>query len=186
MWFPLFYLPDHLYVLVLLSLLFILVFFTSGIVFFSCDWLCFLFSSSLLRYSLCSSSLPPNSVSILINNALNPCSVTKSCPTLCNLMECSMSCFPDLHYLLEFAQTHVHWVGDAVQPSHPLSPLLLLPLIFPRISVFSGESAIRIRWPEYWSFIFSISPSNEYSGLISFRMDRFGLLAVHMTLKSLL
>ena len=170
----------------LLSLLFILVFFTSGIVFFSSDWLCFLFSSSLLRYSLCSSSLSPNSVSILANNALNSCSVTQSRLTLYNPVDCSTPGFPDLHYLLEFALTHVHWVGDVIQPSHPLSPLLLLPLIFPSISVFSSESASHIRWPKYWSFIFSISPSNEYSGLISFRIERFDFLAVQVTLKSLL
>ena len=71
----------------------------------------------------------------------------------------------------EFTQIHVHWVGDATQPSHPLSPLLLLPSIFPSIKVFSNDSALHIRWPKYWSFSFSISPSNEYSELISFRID---------------
>ena len=71
------------------------------------------------------------------------------------------------------------------QPSHPLS-LLLLPSIFPSIRVFSNKSALHIRWPKYWSFSFSISPSNEYSGLISFRMDWLDLLAVQVTLKSLL
>ena len=76
---------------------------------------------------------------------------------------------------LKFAQTHVHWVGDAIQPSHPLLSLLLPPSIFPRIRVFSNESFLCIRWPKYWSFSFSISPSNEYSGLISFRM--IGLIA---------
>ena len=88
--------------------------------------------------------------------------------------------------LLEFTQTHVHQVNDAIQLSHPLlSPLLLL-AIFPSIRVFSNETVLRIRWPKYLSFSFSISPSNEYSGLISFRMDLFGLLAVQGTLKSLL
>ena len=77
-------------------------------------------------------------------------------------------------------------VGDTIQPSHPLSSLFILPSIFPRIRVFSNESALHIRWPEYWSFSFSISPSNEYSGLISFRMDWLDLLAVQGTLKSLL
>ena len=85
----------------------------------------------------------------------------------------------------EFAQTHVHWVSDVIQPSHSLCPLLL-PSIFPSIRVFSNESAFPIRWPKYWSFSFSISPSNEYSGLISFRIDWFDLLAVQGTLKSLL
>ena len=84
-------------------------------------------------------------------------------------MNCSTPGFPVLQHLPEFAQTHVHWVGDIIQPSHPLSPLLLLP---------SDELALCIRWPKYWSFSFSISPSNEYSGLISFRIDWFDLLAV--------
>ena len=82
-------------------------------------------------------------------------------------MDCSRPGFPVLHYLPEFAQTHVHWVDDAIQPCHPLSPLLLLPSLFPSIRVFSNMSILHIRWPKYWSFSFSISPSNEYSGLIS-------------------
>ena len=86
--------------------------------------------------------------------------------------------FPVLHHLLELAQTHVHWTGDAIQPSHPLSPLLLLPSVFPSIRVFSDESTLCIRGPKYWSFSFSISSSNEYSGLISFRTDWFDLLTV--------
>ena len=93
--------------------------------------------------------------------------------------------FPAHHQLLELTQTHVHQVGDAIQPSHPLSSHLLLPSIFPRIRVFSNESVLPIRWPKYWSFSFSISPSNEYSGLISFRMDWLDLLKVQGTLKSL-
>ena len=105
------------------------------------------------------------------------CSVT-SLP-----MDCSRPGFPVLHYLPEFAQTHVHWVDDAIQPCHPLSPLLLLPSIFPSIRVFSSESALHIRWPKYWSFSLRISPSNEYSGLISFRTDWFDLFAVQGTLK---
>ena len=91
-----------------------------------------------------------------------------------------------LHYLHELAQTHVLWVGDAIQPSHPLSSPFIPPSIFPSIRVFSNESALPIRWPKYWSFSFSINPCNEYSGLISFRMDWFDLLAVQGTLKSLL
>ena len=89
------------------------------------------------------------------------------------------------HQLPELALTHVHFVGDAIQPSHPVS-CLLLPSIFPSIRVFSNESALSIRWPKYWNFSFSISPSSEYSGLISFRIDWLDLLAVQGTLKSLL
>ena len=85
---------------------------------------------------------------------------------------------PVHHQLLEHTQTHIHRVGDAIQPSQTLSALLLLPSIFPGIKVFSNESVPRIRWPKYWSFSFSISPSNEYSGLISFRMDWLDLLPV--------
>ena len=101
-------------------------------------------------------------------------------------MDCSTPGFPVHHQLPELAQTHVHRVSDAIQPSHPLSPLLLLPSIFPSITVFSNESVLCIRWQKYWSFSFSISPSNEYSGLISFRTDWLDLLAVQGTLKSLL
>ena len=93
--------------------------------------------------------------------------------------------FPVHHQLLEFTQTHVHRVSDAILPSRSLLSLLLPPSIFPSIRMFSSESVLRIRWPKDWSFIFSISPSNEYSGLISFRMDWFDLLAVQGTLKSL-
>ena len=88
-------------------------------------------------------------------------SVTWSCLSLCNPMECSMLGLPVYHQLLEFPQTPVHWVSDAIQPSHPLSSLL--PSIFPGIRVFSNESVLCIRWPKYWSFSFSISPSNEHS-----------------------
>ena len=112
-------------------------------------------------------------------------SVTQSCLTLCDPMNCSTPGLPVHHQLQEFTQTHVHWVGKAIQPSHPLSPLLLLPSIFPSIRVFSNESTLRIRWPKYWSFSFNISPSNEHPGLI-FRMGWLDLLAVQGTLKSLL
>ena len=84
------------------------------------------------------------------------------------------------------AQNDAHQVGDAIQPSHSLLSPLLLSSIFLSIRVFSNESALRIRWPKYWSFSFSISPSNEYSGLVSFRMDWMDLPAVQGTLKSLL
>ena len=93
---------------------------------------------------------------------------------------------PVHHQLPEFTQTHVHRVGDAIQPSHPLpspSPPAPIP---PSIRVFSNESALRIRWPNYWSLSFSISPSKEHPGLICFRLDLFDLLAVQGSLKSLL
>ena len=110
----------------------------------------------------------------------------KSCLTLCYPTDCRIQGFAFLHYLPEFVQTHVHLVSDAIQPSHLLSPLLLLPSIFPSIRVFSNESALHTSWPKYWSFRFSISPSNEYSGLISFRIDCFDLLPGKETLKSVL
>ena len=113
-------------------------------------------------------------------------SVTQLCPTLCDPMNCSMPGLPAHHQLPESTQTHVHRVSDASQPSHPLSSPLLLPSNPPSIRVFSNESALRMRWPKYWSFSFSISPSNVYPGLISFRMDWLDLLAVQGTLKSLL
>ena len=100
-------------------------------------------------------------------------------------MDCSRPGFPVHHQLSELALTHVHHVGDATQHLILCRPLLL-PSTFPRKRVFSKESVLGIRWPKYWSFSFSISPSNEYSGLISFRMDWFDLLAVQWTLKSLL
>ena len=99
-------------------------------------------------------------------------------------MNCSMPGLP-LHHL-EFIQTHVHWAGDAIQPSHLCRPHLLPPSIFPSIRVFSSESVLHIRWPKYWDFSFIISPSSENSGLISFRMDWLDLLAVQGILKSLL
>ena len=113
-------------------------------------------------------------------------SVTQSCPALCNPMDCSTRGFPVHHKLLELAQTHVHWV--VMTSSHLIlcRPLFLPPAIFPSITVFSNQSVIPIRWPKYWSLSFSISPCNEYSGLISFRIDWFDLHVVQGTLKSLL
>ena len=114
------------------------------------------------------------------------CSVTLLCLTLCDHMDSSMPGFPVLHNLPELAQTHVHWV---MMPSNHLilcHPLLLLSLIFSSIKVFSSELALCIMWPKYWSFSFSISPFNEYSGLISFRIAWFDFLAVQGTLKNLL
>ena len=110
------------------------------------------------------------------------CSVVSNC---LQPMDCVMPGFPVYHTLLELTQTHVlcH-VGDLIQPAHPLLPpsIFNLPLsIFPSIRVFSKESVLSIRWPKYWSFSFSISPSNEYSGLISFRMDWLDFLAVQVS-----
>ena len=112
------------------------------------------------------------------------CLVAQLCPTLCNLMDCSMLGFPvftvsrSLFKLMSI---------ESVMPSNQLilcHPLLLLPSIFPSFRVFSNESALCIRWTKHWSF--SISPSNEYSGLISFWIDWFNLLAFQGTLKNLL
>ena len=95
--------------------------------------------------------------------------------TLCHPMDCSTSSFFVLHYLLEFAQTHVHWISDIIQTSHSLSPLLLLPSDLPSIRVFPNELALPIRRPKYWNFIFSISPSIGYPGVISFRITNHNL-----------
>ena len=113
-------------------------------------------------------------------------SVTQSCLTLCEPMDCSTPGFPIHHQPPELTQTQVHWISDAIHHLILCHSLLLLPSIFPSIRVFSNESVLHIRWPKYWSFSFSISPSNEYSGLISFRMDWLNLLAAQGTLKSLL
>ena len=113
-------------------------------------------------------------------------SVAQWCPTLCHPLNCSTPGLPVHHQLPESIQTHVHRVGDAIQPSHPLSSSSLLPSILPSIRVFSNESTLHMRWPKYWSFSFNISPSNEHPGLISFRMDWLDLLVVQGTLKSLL
>ena len=113
-------------------------------------------------------------------------SVTQSCPTLCDSVDCSTPGIPILHQL----QSLLRFMSiKSVMPSNHLilcPPLLLLPSIFPSIRVFSNESVLCIRWPKHWSFSFSISPSNEYSGLFSFRMNWFDLLAVQGTLKSLI
>ena len=99
-------------------------------------------------------------------------------------MNPSTSGLPVHHQLPEFTQTHVHRLSDAIQPSHPLLSPSLLPSIPPSIRVFSNESTLHMRWPKYWSFSFSIIPSKEHPGLISFRMDCLDLLAVQGTLKS--
>ena len=113
-------------------------------------------------------------------------SVTPSSPTLCDPMDFHMPGLPVHHQLTQPGQTHVHWVCEAIQPSFLCCPFLLLPSIFPNIRVFSSDSVLHIRWPKYWSFSFGISPSNEYSGLISFRIDWLDLYAAQGILKSLL
>ena len=114
------------------------------------------------------------------------CSVAQSCPTLWDPMDCSTPGIPVHHHFPEFAQTHAHWV--VTPPNHLVlyHPLLLLPPIFPSFRLLSNELVLHTKWPKYWSFSFSISPSNEYSGLISFKIDWFDLCAVQRTLKSLL
>ena len=111
-------------------------------------------------------------------------SVAQSCLTLCDPMDCSTLGFPVHHQLPEPPQTHVHHIDDASNHLILCRPLFLPPSIFPSIRVFSSNSVLHMRWPKYWSF--SISPSNEHSGLISFRVEGFDLLAVQETLKSLL
>ena len=110
---------------------------------------------------------------------------SQSCQTLCDPMDFSTPGFPVYHQLPGLAQTHVNWMG---MPSNHLILChpLLLPPVPPSIRVFSNESTLRMRWPKYWRFSFSISSSSEYSGLISFRIDWFDLLSVQGTLKSLL
>ena len=113
-------------------------------------------------------------------------SVAQSCPTLCDPMNCSTPGLPVHHQLPEFTETQVHRVSDAISHLILCRPLLLLPPIPLSIRVFSNESALCMRWPKYWNFSFSISPSSKHPGLISFRMDWLDLLAVQGTLKSLL
>ena len=108
-----------------------------------------------------------------------------SCPTLCNPMDGSTPGLSVPRHLPKFAQVHVHYIGDAIQASHPLMPSSSA-LSLPSIRDFSNESAVRIRSPKYWSFDFSISCSNKYSGLIFLRIDWFDLLAGQGTLRSLL
>ena len=113
-------------------------------------------------------------------------SVAQLCLILCEPTDYRTPGLPVHHQFPEFTQALVHWIGDAIQPSHPLLSPLLLPSIFPSIRLFSNESVLCIRWPKYWRFSFSISPSSEYSGLISFRIDWLDLPVVQRTLKSLL
>ena len=113
-------------------------------------------------------------------------SIAQSCLTLCDPIDCSMPGFPVHHQLPELTQTHIHRVGDVIQQSLPLLSPSPPAFNLSQLRVFSNESVLHIRWPNYWSFSFNISPSNEYSGLISFRMDWLDLHAVQGTLKSLL
>ena len=118
---------------------------------------------------------------LLILYLVHYCSVTQLCLILCDPMDCRTSGFPVHHQLSELPQMHVHPVSDAIQPSHPLSALSPPAFNLSQHKVFSNESVIHIWWPKYWSFSFSISPSNEYSGLISFRMDWLDLPAMQET-----
>ena len=113
------------------------------------------------------------------------CSVSQSCLTLCDTMDCSAPGLPVPHHLPKYAQVHVHCIGDAIQPSHPLMPSSPPALSLSQHRDFSKELAFHIRKPKHWSFGFSISPSNEYSGLISLKIDWFDLLVVRGTLRSL-
>ena len=114
--------------------------------------------------------MPPPACSVQFISAI------QSCLTVCDPMDSSTPGFPVHHQLREPTQTHVHSIGETSNHLILCHPHLLMPSIFPSISVFSNESALHIRWPKYWSFSFNIIPSNEYSGLISFRMDWFDLL----------
>ena len=111
-------------------------------------------------------------------------SVIQSCLTFCDPMDCSTLGFLVLHYLPKVAQTHVLWVDDVINISSSVTPSPP-PSVFPSIRIFSGDSAHCIRWPKYLSFSFSISTSNKYSQLTSFRIDWFDLLGIQGTLKSL-
>ena len=118
------------------------------------------------------------------NSEMFCCSVTQSCLTLCDPMDCSMPGLPVPHHLPEFTQVHVHCIGDAIQPSHLLKPSS------PAIDLSQDQGlfqwvVVQIRWRKYWCFTFSISPSSEYSGLISLKIDWFDLLAVQGTFRSL-
>ena len=129
-----------------------------------------------------------SSMTLILSYLCCCCSGALSCLILCNPMDCSTPSFPVLHYLPELAQTHVYWIGDAIQPSHPLPSPSPLPSILPSIRIFSNRSIFLIRWPKYWSFNFSISisTSDGYSDIISFRIDWFDPLLVQGTLNSLL
>ena len=141
---------------------------------------------SKVIFSLCKKNDNSQFHWLLIDASVQFSSVTQLCSTPCNPMNHSTPGLPVHHQLLEFTQTHVHRLSDAIQPSHPLSsPSPPAPNPAQHQSL-SNESTLRMRWPKYWSFSFSIIPSKEIPGLISFRMDWLDLLAVQGTLKSLL
>ena len=123
---------------------------------------------------------------VWISAPLTPQFSRSVCLTVCNPMDCSTPGFPVHHEIPKCAQTHIYRVSDAIQPSCPLSSPSPPAFNFSQHEVFANESVLQIRWPKYWSFSFSISPSNEYSGLISFRMNWLDLPAVQGILKSLL
>ena len=135
---------------------------------------------------VCSPHIIPNPSFPAFTIEVQFSSVAQLCLTLCDPMNCSTPGLPVHHQLPESTQTHVHWVHDAIQPSHPLSSPSPPAFNLSSIRVFSNESVLHIGWPKYWSFSFNICPSNEHSGLISFRMDWLDLLAVQGTLKNLL
>ena len=144
-----------------------------------------IFTSCYFKERFCQPSIFP-STSISCGDWLQSSSVTQSCPTLCDPMDCDTPGFPVHHQLPELLKL---MSIELVMPSKHLilcCPLLLLPSIFSSIRVFSNESALHIGWAKFWSFSFNISPSNEHPGLISFRMDWLDLLAVQGTLKSFL
>ena len=137
----------------------------------------------MVNFILCVFYHNENKLVLMVNQFS---SVAQLCATLCNPMNRSTPNLSVHHQLPEFTQIRVHRVRDAMQPSHPSRPLLLVPPIPPSIRVFSNDSTLRRGWPKYWSFSFSISSSNEHPGLISFRMNWLDLLAVQGTLKSLI
>ena len=119
------------------------------------------------------------------NSEMFCCSVTQSCLTLCDPMDCSMPGLPVPHHLPEFTQVHVHCIGDAIQPSHLLKPSSPSDIDLSQDQGLFQWVVVQIRWRKYWCFTFSISPSSEYSGLISLKIDWFDLLAVQGTFRSL-
>ena len=135
-------------------------------------------------WMICCSSRSGKYIKTLISIQFS--SVTQSCLALCNLMDCSTPGLPVHHQVLEFIQTHIHWIGDVIQPSHPLSfPSPSTFNLSQHQSLFKWVSSLH-QWPKYWSFNFNISPSSEHPGLISFRMDWLDLLAVQGILKHLI
>ena len=127
--------------------------------------------SQALQDSCLENPLDRRSLWAIVYEVERVSSVTQLCSTLCDPMDCSTPGFPVLQHLVELTQTHVHRVGDSIQPSHPLSSPSPPAFNLSQHQGLFNESALSIRWPKYWSFSFSVSPSNEYLRLISFRMD---------------